>query len=84
MFNLVLDSYSLVGHVLFTACFSTAKVQKRIAVYNKSRQIFLLKYVKLTFMYSEAIKKLDTTKCRQKYDVQTVFCYITKKKYFPN
>ena len=49
MFNLVLDSYSLVGHVLFTACFSTAKVQKRIAVYNKSRQIFLLKYVKLTF-----------------------------------
>ena len=41
MFNLVLDSYSLVGHVLFTACFSTAKVQKRIAVYNKSRQISL-------------------------------------------
>ena len=49
MFNLVLDSYSLVGHVLFTACFSTAKVQKRIAVYNNIHQKFLLKFVKLTF-----------------------------------
>ena len=57
MFNLVLDSYSLVGHVLFTACFSTAKVQKRIAVYNKSRQIFLLKYVKLTFQCFQGLQK---------------------------
>ena len=84
MFNLVLDSYSLVGHVLFTACFSTAKVQKRIAVYNNSRQIFLLKYVKLTIMFSKTTKKLDTMKCVEKYAFQSPFCYITKKKYFPN
>ena len=51
MFNLVLDSYSLVGYVLFTACFSTAMVQKRIAAYNISRQNLLLKYVKLALLF---------------------------------
>ena len=29
MFNLVLDSYSLVGHVLFTACFLLCKGTKK-------------------------------------------------------
>ena len=73
MFNLVLDSYSLVGHVLFTACFSTAKVQKRIAVYNNSRQKVLLKYVKLAIQCLWGLKNLVITRSRQKYGLQTLF-----------
>ena len=40
MFNLVLDSYSLVGHVLFTACFSPTKVQKKIMTSKSFPNIF--------------------------------------------